>query len=274
MPSTTRMLNANSLTSFLRRSSRTLLSARSCSDRSATRFSVPSASDLLDPARYRQQRQVDLCKSLQQSARAITPPGRRPRASCSAAKIGRDPERHRQAPRKRFIVVPETEENERLNSSLVKALSAGDQMTARFSSANSSISYFTGKLWIATNHLKPTITDHSKGFWERLKLVPFSQDIPPDKVIKSDDLMEQLMAKLRRSSPGRSRAAATISSSTVSTSGGDPGGDRRVSTRAGFDRAVLEECCETLIEARARAPDEYHQSEPLPRFERGPVPGL
>jgi putative DNA primase/helicase len=33
---------------------------------------------------------------------------------------------------KRFIVVPETEENERLNSSLVKALSAGDQMTARF----------------------------------------------------------------------------------------------------------------------------------------------
>lgn len=94
---------------------------------------------------------------------------------------------------KRFIVVPETGENERMNEALVKALSAGDKVTARFLFAEFFDFYFTGKLWIATNH-KPTITDHSKGFWDRVKLIPFSQDIPADEVIKSDDLMQTLMA--------------------------------------------------------------------------------
>ncbi|MEO5857403.1 MAG: phage/plasmid primase, P4 family, partial [Pyrinomonadaceae bacterium] len=89
---------------------------------------------------------------------------------------------------------PETEENERLNAALVKALSAGDQVTARFLFGEFFDFYFSGKLWIATNH-KPIITDHSKGFWDRLKLVPFTQDIPKDKVIKADDLMRSLMAE-------------------------------------------------------------------------------
>lgn len=95
---------------------------------------------------------------------------------------------------KRFIIIPETEENERLNSALVKALSAGDKVTARFLFGEFFDYYFSGKLWIATNH-KPTITDHSKGFWDRLKLVPFSQNIPPDKVMKQDDLMQMLLAE-------------------------------------------------------------------------------
>ena len=94
---------------------------------------------------------------------------------------------------KRFIVVPETGENERLNEALIKALSAGDKVTARFLFSEHFDFYFSGKIWIATNH-KPTITDHSKGFWDRVKLIPFSQDIPASEVIKSDDLMAQLMA--------------------------------------------------------------------------------
>lgn len=93
---------------------------------------------------------------------------------------------------KRFIVVPETGENERLNAALVKALSAGDKVSARFLFGEYFDFYFTGKLWIATNH-KPTITDYSKGFWDRVKLIPFAQDIPADQVIKSDDLMKALM---------------------------------------------------------------------------------
>lgn len=95
---------------------------------------------------------------------------------------------------KRFIVVPETEENERMNAALVKALSAGDKVSARFLFAEFFDFYFTGKLWIATNH-KPTITDHSKGFWDRCKLVPFAEDIPASEVIKSDDLTRGLMAE-------------------------------------------------------------------------------
>lgn len=98
---------------------------------------------------------------------------------------------------KRFVVIPETEENERLNAALIKALSAGDIVSARFLFGEFFDFPFSGKLWIATNH-KPTITDHSKGFWDRLKLVPFTTDIPADKVIKQDDLL----AKLRAESPG------------------------------------------------------------------------
>lgn len=95
---------------------------------------------------------------------------------------------------KRFVIIPETEENERLNAALVKALSAGDTVTARFLFGEYFDFPFTGKLWIATNH-KPTITDHSKGMWDRMKLVPFTQTISPERVIKADDLMAQLMAE-------------------------------------------------------------------------------
>lgn len=95
---------------------------------------------------------------------------------------------------KRFIVVPETNENERVNAALLKSLSAGDKVSARHLFAEWFDFYFTGKLWIATNH-KPRITDHSKGFWDRVKLIPFVQDITDAEVIKSDDLMRQLMAE-------------------------------------------------------------------------------
>lgn len=91
----------------------------------------------------------------------------------------------------RFVVIPETEENERINAALIKALSAGDKITARFLFGEFFDFYFSGKLWIATNH-KPTITDHSRGFWDRLKLIPFTTDIPKEKIIKKDTLLQRL----------------------------------------------------------------------------------
>jgi len=95
---------------------------------------------------------------------------------------------------RRFIVIPETDENEMLNASLIKALSAGDQLTARFLFGEYFDFYFSGKLWIATNH-KPKILDNSKGFWDRIKIVPFSVNIPAESLIKSDDLISQLLAE-------------------------------------------------------------------------------
>ncbi len=115
-------------------------------------------------------------------------------ASVMAGKQGAIPNDIARLKGKRFIIIPETEENERMNSALVKALSAGDKVTARFLFGEYFDFYFSGKLWIATNH-KPAITDHSKGFWDRLKLIPFSQDIPKEKIIKADDLMAQLLAE-------------------------------------------------------------------------------
>jgi putative DNA primase/helicase len=94
----------------------------------------------------------------------------------------------------RFVIVPETQEDEKIDAALVKALSAGDTITARFLFGEFFDFQFTGKLWIATNN-KPVITDRSKGFWDRVIVVPFAQDIPPDKVIKSDDLIANLLAE-------------------------------------------------------------------------------
>lgn len=95
---------------------------------------------------------------------------------------------------KRFIVIPETEDNERLNAALLKQLSGGDKISARFLFGEWFDFYFSGKLWIATNH-KPTITDHSKGFWDRLKIIPFTVDIPKEKIIKQDTLINSMLAE-------------------------------------------------------------------------------
>lgn len=94
----------------------------------------------------------------------------------------------------RYIIIPETEENERIHAALIKQLSAGDQVTARFLFGEFFDFYFTGKLWIATNH-KPVVTDASRGFWDRVKLVPFKQTIPPAMQRKSDDLMNDLLSE-------------------------------------------------------------------------------
>jgi putative DNA primase/helicase len=156
MPNTTRTPNAISLTSFSRRSSRILSFAHSCSDRSATRFSVPSASDrfwiLHGTGNNGKSIFVNLFNNLLGDYASGTTT-----SSIMLSKGGGIPNDIARLRGKRFIVVPETEENERLNSSLVKALSAGDQMTARFLFGEFFDFYFTGKLWIATNHLP---TDH------------------------------------------------------------------------------------------------------------------
>jgi len=113
-------------------------------------------------------------------------------ASVMAQKADRIPNDIARLHGKRFIVIPETEENERINAALIKALSGGDKITARFLFGEFFDFYFSGKLWIATNH-KPTITDHSKGFWDRLKIIPFTVDIPAANVIKKDTLVAALL---------------------------------------------------------------------------------
>jgi phage/plasmid-associated DNA primase len=48
--------------------------------------------------------------------------------------------------------------------------------------------YFSGKIFIATNHL-PAILDTSQGFWDRVKLIPFTVQIEPEKQIDKDTLI-------------------------------------------------------------------------------------
>jgi putative DNA primase/helicase len=78
----------------------------------------------------------------------------------------------------RFVTTAETDEGRQLHESLIKSLTGGDKITARYLFNEFFDFYFEGKLWLATNH-KPVIKDQSNGMWDRIKLIPFSVTIDP-----------------------------------------------------------------------------------------------
>jgi len=72
----------------------------------------------------------------------------------------------------RAVVVSEVPEGRRLNESLVKDLTGGDPITARF--LHQEFFEFTPsfKLWMYGNH-KPVIRGTDLGIWRRMRLIPF-----------------------------------------------------------------------------------------------------
>lgn len=94
----------------------------------------------------------------------------------------------------RLVTVAEPEEGLKLNESLVKQLTGGDTITARFLFGNEFEFKPQFKLWIATNH-KPVIRGTDDGIWRRIVLVPFTQRIPADKIDRN------LSHKLRKEMP-------------------------------------------------------------------------
>ncbi len=79
----------------------------------------------------------------------------------------------------RFVPVVEIEEDKRMHESLVKSVTGGDSIVARFMYKD----YFEYtpefKLFIGTNH-KPTIKGTDHAMWRRIKLIPFDVTIPPE----------------------------------------------------------------------------------------------
>lgn len=94
----------------------------------------------------------------------------------------------------RFVTTAETDEGKQLHESLIKSLTGGDRITARYLFNEYFDFYFEGKLWLATNH-KPVIKDQSNGMWDRIKLIPFSTTIAPDQAIDKDELVELLLGE-------------------------------------------------------------------------------
>lgn len=74
---------------------------------------------------------------------------------------------------KRLVTAVETNQGRRINESLIKALSGGDPIRARFMNKDSFEFVPSLKLFISTNH-KPTIRDASDGMRRRLRLIPFN----------------------------------------------------------------------------------------------------
>ncbi|KEP27255.1 phage/plasmid primase, P4 family [Bacillus zhangzhouensis] len=95
----------------------------------------------------------------------------------------------------RFVSAVESEEGQQLSEALVKQITGGEKMSARF--LRQEYFEFTPefKVFFTTNH-KPIIKGGDNGIWRRIKLVPFTVTIPEEKI--DADLPE----KLKREMPG------------------------------------------------------------------------
>ncbi|TWU06878.1 hypothetical protein CA54_52800 [Symmachiella macrocystis] len=94
---------------------------------------------------------------------------------------------------KRFVACVESGDGGRLNETLIKSLTGGDRIRARFMRQDFFEFESTHKLVLCTNH-KPTVKGTDHGIWRRLRLIPFKNIVPEDKQDK------QLPSKLRAES--------------------------------------------------------------------------
>ncbi|MFZ8765662.1 phage/plasmid primase, P4 family [Enterococcus diestrammenae] len=95
----------------------------------------------------------------------------------------------------RMVTSSEPNEGVRLDEGLIKQLTGGDSVSASFKGGHVFDYKPKYKLWLATNH-KPIIRGNDDGIWRRLPLIPFTVQIPLDKVDKN------LTEKLRIELPG------------------------------------------------------------------------
>ena len=92
----------------------------------------------------------------------------------------------------RLVTTTEVEQGKSLSESLIKQITGGDEITARFLYGE----YFsfkpTFKIFMATNH-KPKIRGADNGIWRRIKMIPFTVTIPPEQRDKT--LTEKLITE-------------------------------------------------------------------------------
>lgn len=84
----------------------------------------------------------------------------------------------------RFVTSVEPNENVKLNEGLVKQLTGGDKVTARFLYGREFEYTPEFKIWLGANH-KPVIRGTDDGIWRRIRLIPFTAQIPENKVDKN-----------------------------------------------------------------------------------------
>ncbi len=101
----------------------------------------------------------------------------------------------------RMVTAVESEDGRRLAESLIKQLTGGDAISARFLHQEFFDFHPTFKLFLATNH-RPQIRGTDHAIWRRIRLIPFTVTIPNDQQDK------MLLAKLQKEASGILRWAA------------------------------------------------------------------
>lgn len=94
---------------------------------------------------------------------------------------------------RRLAVVMEVDEGARFDEAMVKNLTGGDRLSARYMRQDYWDFNPTHKFIVATNH-KPTVRGGDLGIWRRINLVPFEVTVPPDR--QDPHLTERLEAEL------------------------------------------------------------------------------
>ncbi|TMH34905.1 MAG: hypothetical protein E6H66_08975 [Betaproteobacteria bacterium] len=93
----------------------------------------------------------------------------------------------------RFVSAIETEDGKRLAEAMVKAMTGGDRIVARFLHREFFEFQPQFKVWLATNH-KPAIRGTDNAIWRRIRLIPFAVTIPEAE--RDKDLLAKLTAEL------------------------------------------------------------------------------
>lgn len=93
----------------------------------------------------------------------------------------------------RFVSASEAEGGRPLAEAVVKQMTGGDIVTARFLFKEFFEFRPDFKVWLAANH-KPSVRGTDHGIWRRIRLVPFAVTIPPER--RDKRLLEQLRAEL------------------------------------------------------------------------------
>ena len=81
---------------------------------------------------------------------------------------------------RRFVVSIEVDQGKKLPKGLVKLLTGGDTVRARFLYHESFEFTPVFKLWLAANHA-PRVKDDDTAMWRRILRIPFDRTIPPEK---------------------------------------------------------------------------------------------
>jgi putative DNA primase/helicase len=93
----------------------------------------------------------------------------------------------------RMVTTSEPNEGSKFNEGLIKQLTGGDKITARFLYGKEFEFRPEFKLWLATNY-KPVIRGTDQGIWRRIRLIPFEMHLPKDKQDK--DMTSKLLKEI------------------------------------------------------------------------------
>jgi putative DNA primase/helicase len=92
----------------------------------------------------------------------------------------------------RMVCAIESDAGRRMSETVVKHLTGGDTVAARFLYLEHFEFVPTFKLWLATNH-RPTIVGTDEAIWRRIALVPFNFFVPPEK--RDRELKQKLISE-------------------------------------------------------------------------------